>query len=354
MSLSSVLIIEDKNMSDGNIDNTGGNLLSPLEFAPARHNLITEAAFQLLDPEAKARVEELLAAGSTSVEDWGAWADEIKGGGPNDQETVEFKADPANASHETRHYVNLPLGSEGYEQAAKLGYTRNDDVVQSIRTCIRVLRGESDRFSAVNALRLVGHFVGDVHQPLHVGCGFFDRSTDPPTLLSDPKKIADRGLMNAHDKGGNDITLPSSGKMHSFWDGDIGGNIGDIHLESLSAEDENQELIEEERQRLVREIVEGAKAMEGGNLESVNPAALVPAEDRPAEWADGSLAVAREAYKNLKNITKSGTNKYKAEFKTTKAAYIQIFRPVVLNQMSLGARRLADLLNELFPSPGDN
>ena len=342
-------------MNDENVDNAGGgNLLSPLEFAPARHNLITDAAFELLGPEAKARVEELLAAGSTSVEDWGAWADEIKGGGPNEPETVKFKADPANDAHETWHYVNLPLESGGYEQAAELGFTRDDDVVQTIGKCISVLKGDSTRFGLVNALRLLGHFVGDLHQPLHVGCGFFDRSTNPPTLLLDPHEIVDRGLMGAHDKGGNDVTLPSSGKMHGFWDGDIGGSIGSIHLESLGAEDENRELIEKERRRLVREIVEGARALETGDLEAVNPADVVPAEDRPVEWADGSLAVALEAYKNLKNITKSGTNKYTAEFKTTKTAYIQMFRPVVLNQMSLGAHRLAELLNELFPSPGDN
>jgi hypothetical protein len=336
-------------MSDANVDNAGGgNLLSPLEFAPARHNLITDAAFELLDPEAKARVEELLAAGSMAVGDWGAWADSIKGGGPNDPETVNFKADHANDAHETWHYVNLPLESEGYEQAAELGFTREDDVVQTIGKCISVLKGDSTRFSPVNALRLLGHFVGDVHQPLHVGCGFFDRSTNPPTLLLDPQEIVDRGLTGAHDRGGNNITLPSSGKMHSFWDGDIGGSIGSIHLESLSAEDENSELIEEERRRLVREIVEGARAMETGTLEGV------PVEDGPVEWADGSLAIALEAYKNLKNITNSGANKYKAEFKTTKAAYIEIFRPVVLNQMSLGAHRLAGLLNGLFPSPGDN
>lgn len=342
-------------MSDENVDNIdGGNLISPLEFAPARHNLITDAAFRLLDPAAQARVEELLAAGDTAVEDWGAWADEIKGGGPTDPETVQFKADPANDAHETWHYVNLPLESGGYEQAAQLGYTRDDDVVQSIRACIRVLRGESDRFSAVNALRLVGHFVGDLHQPLHVACGFFDRSTNPPTLLLDPQEIADRGLIGAHDRGGNNVTLPSSGKMHGFWDGDIGGNIGSIHLEGLGAEDENRELIEAERRRLVQEIVEGARAMEAGNLETVNQADAVPAEERPLEWADGSLAIALAAYQNLKNFTNSGNNKYRAEFKTTKAAYIQKFRPVVINQMSLGARRLADLLNELFASPGDN
>lgn len=342
-------------MSDENIDNAeGGNLFSPLEFAPARHNLITDAAHQLLDPPAKARVEELLAAGDTAVEDWGAWADEIKGGGPTDAETVAFLDDPANRDHhQTWHYVNLPLESGGYEQAAQLGYTRDDDVVQSIRKCIRVLRGESDRFSDVNALRLVGHFVGDLHQPLHVACGFYDRSTNPPTLLFDPQEIVDRDLMGAHDRGGGDVTLPSSGKMHGFWDGDIGGSVGSIHLESLGAEDENRELIEAERQRLVREIVEGARAMEAGGLETVNPADAVPAEDRPVEWAGDSIAIALEAYKNLKNFEKSG-NKYKAKFKTTKAAYIEMFRPMVLRQMSLGARRLADLLNELFASPGDN
>lgn len=337
-------------MSDGNIDNTNdGASLSSLEFAAERHNLITDAAFRLLEPEAKARVEELLAAGSTPVGDWGEWADRIKGGGgPTDPETVQFKDDPANDPHDTWHYVNLPLASGGYKSAAEMGFTRDDDVVQTIRKCILVLKGESDRFSEVNALRLVGHHVGDLHQPLHVGCGYVDGTTNPPTLLFDPQEIIDRGLQDLSDRGGNNIKLlPNTGSMHGFWDGDVGGSMGNIDLEA--ADD-----FEERKENVVREILERAEALGAAEESTGALEAVVPIEDRAVEWADGSLELALGAYQNITVKAKTGFNKYNAEFKTTRAAYIQMFRPLIINQMALGARRLAGLLNELFASPGDN
>jgi hypothetical protein len=332
-------------MSDGNTDNTGdGTPFSPLEFALERHDIITQAAHRLLDVTAKARVEELLAAGSTQVEFWGGWADRIKGGGaPSDAETVAFLQDPANRSHPTWHFVNLPLESEGYGQAADNGFTRDDDVVQTIRKCIVVLKGGSGRFSEVNALRLVGHFAGDVHQPLHVACGFMDDSTDPPTLLFDPQEVIARNLVNHSDRGGNNVKLPSSGNMHSFWDGSLGGNAGNIVLENVEATTTKEDLI--------REIFEQARAM-GSETEGAGLSEVVAIEDRVVEWADGSLAVALEAYKNIRIVAKVGQN-YTGEFKTTKNDYVDKFRPVILNQMALAARRLADLLNDLFPDPVD-
>ena len=106
------------------------------------------------------------------------------------------------------------------------GFTRSDDVVQMYRHCVLVLKGTSNRFSEVNALRLVGHLVGDIHQPLHIGCSFIDDSTTPPTMVFDQATIVSKNLKKKSDTGGNKIKLPNAGSMHSFWDGSLSGPVG--------------------------------------------------------------------------------------------------------------------------------
>jgi len=66
---------------------------------------------------------------------------------------------------------------------------------------------------------LITHYMGDIHQPLHVGAEYFDSNGKPfePT----PQNIG------FADQGGNKLTLftfvsgqrKSAGKFHGYWDG---------------------------------------------------------------------------------------------------------------------------------------
>lgn len=337
-------------MSNENVNgpDDGGSLFSNVLFNIERHDLITQAAYPLLNANAKAKVDELLAAGQTAVQTWGGWADRIKDADepPVDAETTSFLQNNANKSHKKWHYVNLPLNSAGYQGAAEFGFTRDNDVVQTIRTCVLVLKGQSNRFSEVNALRLLGHFVGDIHQPLHTGCGFFDDSTTPPTLLKNPKVIRDKGLQDNSDTGGNDIKLPGASNFHSFWDGGgLSGNLDTINLSSASDA--------KTKRQLIKRIYEGAKKLGsagGAGLSGggAGLSAVSHSEDWAIEWAGEALKAARKAYRNFRVVSKSG-GKYTCEWKTTKADYIATFRPIVLKQLKLGARNLADLLNDIYP-----
>ncbi len=77
--------------------------------------------------------------------------------------------------------------------------------------------------------------------------------------------------------------------------------------------------------------------------------APTPLEDLAQEWANESLKIALKAYQNLTMIAKIDDKNYDVAFLTTKEDYIEKFRPVILKQMKLAARRLADLLNALYP-----
>lgn len=127
----------------------------------------------------------------------------------------------AHPSHSEFHYVNIPIvGTELYGDG-EIG-RRKFDIVQMISFCIRVLRGEepeqNDRaITKAVAVILLAHYVGDIHQPLHVGAQFFNSDGNP----FEPSP-ANRGF---EDQGGNKLTLFTfwNGKLtfanfHSYWD----------------------------------------------------------------------------------------------------------------------------------------
>ena len=90
------------------------------------------------------------------------------------------------------HYVNLDPNTR-YSQALK---NPKGDIVTAIQTCIEILKTPtSSQEDKAFYLKLLVHFVGDIHQPLHVG--------------------------RKEDKGGNSIDLFWFGKrtnLHRLWD----------------------------------------------------------------------------------------------------------------------------------------
>ena len=156
------------------------------------------------------------------------WADTVKRRRPrpsDDPATVEFLEDERNRDNDTWHYVNIPAQAEGYDRQKYPEFTRGDDVVQMIAQAVRVLTGNSNRFSELNALRLLIHLVGDVHQPIHVGCAYLDRSSEPAKLVYDPQKAASQDL--GHDRGGGRLYLPIGSGVNLHTDGYGGlGSLG--------------------------------------------------------------------------------------------------------------------------------
>ena len=65
-----------------NTSSVSATLFSEVLFNIPRHNLITMAAYQLLNPNAKAKVDALLGSVNIMANNWGGWADQIKGNNP--------------------------------------------------------------------------------------------------------------------------------------------------------------------------------------------------------------------------------------------------------------------------------
>ena len=126
-------------------------------------------------------------------------------------------------SHHEFHYTDVPVfGDEEYGDG-EIG--RSDfDIVHMIPFCIRVLTGEepetNDRAITKSvAVILLAHYLGDIHQPLHVGAEYFDADGHPFEPTEPGEGFA--------DQGGNKLTLftlrkgkeVSAGKFHGYWDG---------------------------------------------------------------------------------------------------------------------------------------
>jgi S1/P1 Nuclease len=322
-------------------------------WAVSRHELIADVAEQLLKPATANSLKKVLKPLSdqgfpTALADLAGWADLTKHRGPNeddDEFTVEFLEDPANKSRAIWHYVDLPLGAERYSRELYPTLTAAEDVVQIAKEAVRVLKGESERFNEINALRLVVHLIGDLHQPVHVGCGYVDESGAVPKLVFDPEKIVQKGFQD--DQGGNHIILPvgtNGAKLHEYWDSRLGGPHPDI---SGDGEGDAVTITPELKKAFTNKLLQMIAA------DPPPPSSDAPAEgdatsidDWIEEWANDSLAAAREAYKSIK-ITGPNGNAFDVTWEG-KPAYDSRCKPIALERMKSAARNLAAVLDEIY------
>lgn len=329
----------------------------------SRHELIAGAAADLLDQNARTEIARLLTplGAGVTLRDIAGWADQIKGQTPNpgqDPDTRQFLTDFPNDASRDWHYVNLPLGAGSYAEAAQLGFARDDDVVQMIKETVRVLQGNSTVMSDLNALRWLVHLVGDVHQPIHVGCGFVDRSGSVPRLVFDPGPIAQQNLRS--DRGGNDLVLPVSGSvnLHSYWDSRLAGSIGDLdeHADANAVDAQAfTEVVDDANgaglkdrfvEKLSTMIARERGTRRHGPL-GFAPASIVSPEEWAESWASSSLLQARSAYQSLQIVSKLSGGRYKVSWEG-KASYDARCKPIVTQQLTLAAQNLAELLNAIW------
>jgi S1/P1 Nuclease len=192
-------------------------------WGPLGHSTIAAIAEKHLSASAQSHVAALLALGhDTDLPSIANWADEVRaaasGRGPlsDDPEARAFNAKfPTNALW---HFVDLPLGTKSYRDFP--AFTSVNDVAHAIKRCIAVLENpesRTDDFTMPQALRLLVHLVGDIHQPLHCGTGFYDLSDlGHPVLTTDPRLC----IGKPNDRGGNDLffgTDPNQ-ELHALWD----------------------------------------------------------------------------------------------------------------------------------------
>jgi hypothetical protein len=116
------------------------------------------------------------------------------------------------------HFTDVPFQAAAYEERA-VG-TGDDDVVHILKQCIQVLKGAHDRaanphhFSQREALLLLVHLIGDVHQPLHVGVAYV---SDKNAFVV-PASVAAVDQVRIFQTAGDNDLIFESRPLHAFWD----------------------------------------------------------------------------------------------------------------------------------------
>lgn len=107
----------------------------------------------------------------------------------------EKKSDERYKNFTTWHYINMPL-AENYNPENR---NPDGDLVSAIEFCSAIISDENSSDSnKIFYLKLFVHFIGDLHQPMHIGL--------------------------EADKGGNDFKLKWFGKdsnLHKVWDSEM-------------------------------------------------------------------------------------------------------------------------------------
>lgn len=296
------------------------------------HMLITQIAWERLTPEAKAAVEEALARFNEEKKSDRGTPDE-----PYDFVTASCWMDDARGLPEKYdfgpwHYVNLPFTADGLPTpTAEAG----PNVIWGIDRCLEIIAGRTED-PAVNrdqALVMLLHLAGDIHQPLHT-------------------------ISRGGDAGGNRLMVPNVerskeeklyGKsrwsnLHAFWDSAYRRTFRRGQASLL------YEALLYDRER------PAAGHAAGRELIKREAAALVkkyppPAETAPADaaaWAHESHAIGYETgYGKLPDNSPTGT------FAKLDERYVNAAREAAAQRVALAGYRLGDLINGLV-SPAVN
>lgn len=217
--------------------------ISGLGYGPRGHALVGAIAdLRLsLDKQAAAKVAKLI--DGLSLAQAATIADSIKGwdncdraggeftvaGGPriNTELRAFVRGNPCDGkpNHHEFHYTDVPLAGDEKYVSGKIG--RSDyDIVHMIAYCIRVLADREPQpnpraITKTVAVILLAHYMGDIHQPLHVGAEYFD---------NDGNAIEPGSGNKWHgDQGGNKLNLflyvdgkpRAFGGFHGYWDSKV-------------------------------------------------------------------------------------------------------------------------------------
>ena len=218
--------------------------------------------------------------------------------------------------HKQYHYSDIAIQHDHYDRS--FHGARNDDIVAAAAAAIQVLKGEpaAPPFSFKDkreALLVLAHYVGDIHQPLHVGSVYLDASGKPV----DP----DSGSFDAttETRGGNDIALTKTSKvsrknLHAAWD---------AYPASLSTSAADASLLK--RARTIQKT----------------PGKLL---NWPAVWATETMGSAQQAFKGLKFGKKESTH-WRVTLSSQYAATMDTLKK---EQLAKAGKRLADLLQSIW------
>ena len=291
-------------------------------FGDAGHRVIgTLAELHLRDSKALGEIRKILRPTET-LADAAVWHDRIKNPLYEDEDTAIFRLN--HPAHDTYHYANLPFQVEGY--ALGQPGARSTDIIQMTREAIRVLRTGQGAFSKREAVRLIAHLVGDMHQPLHVGSSFV--SASGPLAFVVPKG----GTGWRPTLGGNSLVYGPEHRfnLHSYWDS---------HAVNITMEKED---VPTYAARLLNEVQPTAAWRGQGQVDAW-----------PAQWATEGITHAKDVHRGITLTSYLGPDDAKRTAHRwaieQPSGYDDRARPFVRQQLAMAGYRLASVLRAIWP-----
>ncbi|HAF12424.1 MAG TPA: hypothetical protein DCK99_01740 [Blastocatellia bacterium] len=314
------------------------------------HQTVGKIASLRIKPRTAQQISQILKPGET-LANIATWADSVKervGKTDPDPDTNSFLQDIAhNEKNREWHYDDLPLNCKNYQTCT--GFTPDNDIVHMLNICIRTLQGYPDPdhpLSQRNALKLLVHFLGDIHQPLHVGCGFIDVNGPNRKIViaRDPALIKQKNLPS--DRGANQLIINNDRRnLHSFWDFDLVTSL------MLATDKQTSDI-------LGQYLKETVKPKSSWNTHG-------PIGTWAAQWATDSLHLSRDStYKSVniirqrtitvmtrngQPVMRDGQPVTDVVYDVTRAPnYEAVNREVVREQLAKAGFRLAELLDAIY------
>ncbi|HET7837827.1 MAG TPA: S1/P1 nuclease [Variovorax sp.] len=216
--------------------------------------------------------------------------------------------------HALYHFADVAIEQDAYDRS--LTGTSDHDIVSAIEAAMAKLEGKPvpAPFSIkdnAEAMLMLAHLVGDLHQPLHVGAVYLDAQDHP----KDPGPATTPHDPGMDTRGGNKLEF-GSGNLHADWD-DVLASFDPLHP----------------------------------STEMLGLAASVPASEGaidkwPEAWANETIRAARDAYADL-SFTHSGAKKT-GDWVTSfpdRADYVKRRNAEQKKEMATAGARLAQILN---------
>jgi hypothetical protein len=219
--------------------------------------------------------------------------------------------------HKSYHFADVNVREHQDYNRSYFG-TEDYDVVQAIKAATAVLKCKTGQACPPNppfdieskreALFMLAHFVGDVHQPLHVGAIYLDQNNQAD---------GDSGSPTA---GGNLLLLSQGGgNLHHDWD---------TILKSIGT-------------------TPSPAAIDSGCQIAPLPD---PTPEPPEEWASESVVAANAAYSNMTFVVDpNDAGHWDIQF-SNRPEYLSAMRSVQAKQLIVAGARLAAQLNSIWPS----
>ena len=314
------------------------------------HQTVGKVASLRIKPRTAQKIAQILKPGETlaSISTWADTVKERMGKTDPDPDTNAFLQDVVhNEKNREWHYDDLPLDCKSYQTCT--GFEPDNDIVHMLNICIRTLQGHPDPnhpLTERNALRLLVHFLGDIHQPLHISCGFIDVNGPNHTIVivRDPVLIKQKNLPS--DKGANDLVIDNDRmNLHSFWDFTLVTSLMNFIGREITSD------------TLGTFLQQNVKPKASWNPHG-------PVNTWAAQWATDSLRQSRDhTYKSVRivgqrqipvlshgqPVVKNDQSVMQTVFDITRASdYETVNRELVRQQLAKGGFRLAKLLDAIY------